>query len=108
MGMAKVLPFVMTDENLRKRIAAAARDSSRVIMRLHAKARMKERKVLLTQVLDVVRTGKVVEPSHLDIKGNWSCSLQKKTAGDVVKIPCSLWQNEEGEWVVVISVIKVK
>lgn len=71
----------------------------------HATQRMRKRKVLLTQVYETLIKGVVVEPAHRDIKGCWKCTLRHLTAGDVVKVTAALCQDEDGEIVVVITVM---
>ena len=59
----------MNDVSLKRKIAAIAADSSRVVILPHAKKRMRNRRILLTQILYCLRHGNVIEPAHLDIKG---------------------------------------
>ena len=72
----------MTDAALRRRLAEIAQDSSRVLITAHARQRMRQRRVLPTQVLHVLCHGAVVEPAHQNIRGNWQCTLQALVAGD--------------------------
>jgi hypothetical protein len=99
----------MNDENLRRRISAIARasldsDSPRVIVLAHAKKQMKKRRVTPRQMYDVLTKGYVVEHAHRDIKGNWKCTLECRTAGELVKVSAAL-ADSEGESVVVITVM---
>lgn len=106
-GMAKVLAFKKvghTDVTLAKRVAELAADSSLVMVTKHAKQRMKKRKILLSQVLEVLRGGQVVEHAHKNPRGDWCCTLQKQTSGDLVKVPVVLFEDE-GEIVIVITVM---
>lgn len=105
MGMTAVLKFKMSNEMLRRKIAKIAADSSRVVITQHAKQRMRQRKVLLRQVLDVLHGGKIVEPAHQNTHGDWCCTLEKLTAGDRVKVPAVLESKDSGEFVIVITVI---
>jgi hypothetical protein len=107
MGMAhpKVLRFEMNDASLKRKIAEIAADSSRVVLMPHAKRRMRQRRVLITQVLHVLRRGHVVEPAHLDINGCWKCTLECLVSGDRIKVAAAVDKNEHGELVVVITVM---
>jgi hypothetical protein len=105
MARPKVLRFEMNDATLRRKIAEIAADSSRVVITAHAKQRMRKRSVLLTQVLYVLRRGHVVEPAHLDIHGCWKCALECLVSGDRVKVAAAVDKNEQGELVVVITVM---
>jgi len=106
----KILPLVLNDETLRRRISTIAKlslhsESPKVIVLPHAKQRMRTRKVLLTQVYETLIKGVVVEPAHRDIKGCWKCTLRHVSAGDVVKVAAALCQEDDGETVVVITVM---
>jgi hypothetical protein len=107
MGMAEsnVIPLVMNDKTLSQRMAAVAADSSRVILTGHAKKRMRERKILFTQVLKVLQRGLVVEPAHRDIYGNWKCTLDLSIAGDHIKVVAALVGVAPRETVVVITIM---
>ena len=108
--MAKVLPLAMNDETLRRRISAIASASlqsaaPRVVLLPHAKQQMRKRNVLLTQVYQTLIRGVVVEPAHRDIKGCWKCTLSHLTAGERVKVAAALCLADDGEIVVVITVM---
>lgn len=100
-----VLAFRMNDQSLKRKIAELAQDSSKVILTLHAKQRMRKRKVLLTQVLQVLQNGRVVEHAHQDIHGHWRCTLERLVSGDLIKVVAALGENELREKVVVITVM---
>lgn len=95
----------MTNDRLRRLIAATAADSSRVIFTNHARLRMRQRRILLTQVQYALQRGYVVEPAHQDLKGNWKCTLQATVAGDLVKVAAALIEDDAGNTVVVITVM---
>jgi len=107
MGMAesKVVPFGMNDQMLSRRIAEVAKDSSKVIILPHAKQRMRQRGVLLTQVNQVLLRGRVVEHAHRDIHGNWKCTLEATIAGDRIKVAAALREDPAGDFVIVITVM---
>lgn len=95
----------MNDGNLRSRIAELAEDTARVEFSKHARIRMRERRVSVTQVLEVLRRGRVNEPAHRNIHGNWQCTLERSIAGDRVMVAAALYE-EDGEAVIVVTVIK--
>ena len=106
MGMVlNVLPFGMNDRMLSRRIAEVAQDSSKVILLPHAKQRMRQRKVLFTQVIQVLTRGAVIEHAHRDIYGNWKCTLELLIAGDRIKVVTVLQESKHHDTVVVITVI---
>jgi hypothetical protein len=99
----------MNDESLRRRIATIAlasmdSDTPRVIVLPHAKKQMKRRGITPRQMYDVLMKGYVVEHAHRDIKGNWKCTLEYRTAGERVKVAAAL-ADVDGESVVVITVM---
>jgi len=94
----------MNDQNLRKRIAQLAADSSNVLLSPHAKKQMLRRKISRTQVDQVLLRGFVIEHAHRNTRGNWQCTLQYRTGGDEIKIAAALWADDsDKEWVVVIT-----
>jgi Domain of unknown function (DUF4258) len=95
----------MNDYAIKRRIVELARDSSRVIVTDHAKVQMRKRRILLTQVIQVLLRGSVVEPAHKDIYGCWKCTLQLTTAGDRVKVAAALGEDENHNKVVVVTVM---
>lgn len=109
MGMTEsnsnIVPFGMNDQMLSRRIAEIASDSSKVFIVDHARKRMRQRGVLRTQVLQVLRIGKVVERAHRNIHGNWQCTLEAIIAGDRIKIPTALEENPSGDLIIVITVM---
>ena len=105
MAESNILPFGMNDETLRRRIAQVAKDSSKVFITPHATARMERRKVTRKQVNQVLMKGRVVEHAHLNIHGNWQCSLEEIIAGDRIKVAAALEQNPDGDLIIVITVM---
>ena len=55
MNKSPVVPLRMNDANLRRLIAKTASDSERVQLTQHARSRMRERKITLVQVLQVLQ-----------------------------------------------------
>jgi hypothetical protein len=105
MGMStQPIVFALNDENLIRMIREAAKDTARVFFTPHAKKRMKQRRITPTQVYDCVRNGSVCEPAHVNIHGNWQCTLTRRHAGDEVTVAAALERDEDGNWVTVITV----
>lgn len=94
----------MNDATLRRLIAETAADSRKVVLLSHARTRMAERFITLRQVIDCLLHGVVSEPAHMNIKGNWQCTLMRRNAGDEVCVVAALEQNGNGDWVAVITV----
>ena len=100
-----VLPLRMTDDRLRRLIAVAAADSAQIIFSKHALLRMRQRRILLTQVQYVLQRGNVSESAHQDLTGHWKCTLQAKVAGDLVRVAAALMEDEAKNTVIVITVM---
>lgn len=106
MGLAApALKLIMNDASLARKIAQIAADSSRVVITGHAKKRMRQRHILLTQVVHCLKHGIVIEPAHQDIKGSWKCTLEASVSGDMVKVAAALSTDDFGELVVVVTVM---
>lgn len=95
----------MNDATLKRKIADLARDSSNVLIAPHARKRMRERRIQLTQVLRVLTRGNVIEPAHLDIHGCWKCTLHLTVSGDSIKLAVALGEDALKNKVVVITVM---
>ena len=100
-----VIPIGMNDQRLALRIAGVAADSSKVITVSHAKKRMRQRGVLLTQILHVLQKGRVREHAHRNVHGNWQCTLEATIAGDRIKVAAALQEDPNGDLVIVITVM---
>ena len=95
----------MNDANLRRKIAQLSVDSSKVFITDHAKRQMERRRVNRRQVDDVLTKGHVVESAHRNTHGNWQCTLEYSTSGDLVKVAAALEIDSSGESVIVITVM---
>lgn len=82
----KLQSFRLNDANALKLLREIAKDSGRVIVLKHAKSRMRERRITLPQVLEVLRKGALSEPASLDIHGNWKVTVQCKSCGELVTV----------------------
>jgi hypothetical protein len=105
MGMSvQPLPLKLNDANALKRLREIATDSARVIFTRHAKQRMKQRRITTAQVLACLSAGSIAEPAHIDQFGAWVLTVEKLTAGELVRVAVAMMQNERGDWVTVITV----
>ena len=105
MGMAKVQPLRPSDASFIRKLRAIAADSNRVVLTDHAKKRMKERRITLRQVLECLRKGRIDEPAHATIHGDWKATLEHQYAGDVVKVAVAIELQVDGEMAVVVTVM---
>ena len=99
MGMAApVLRFAMNDASLKRKIAELAADSSHVAILPHARKRMRERRILLTQVLHCLCHGNVVEPAHQDIKGCWNARWRHLSPETWCGLPLRSTETSRESW----------
>lgn len=105
MGMGTVKPLHMSDAGFLAKLRAIAKDSGRVVLTPHAKRRMRQRKVSLLQVIECLRRGRIVEPAHLTIYGDWKATVEYLCAGDVVRVAVAIERQEDGELAVVVTVM---
>jgi uncharacterized protein YgiM (DUF1202 family) len=68
----------------------------------HAKQRMRERKITLTQVRRVLKKGIIVEPVHQDQRGRWKATLQGGRA-EIIRVVARLDEIDDGTSVIVVS-----
>lgn len=92
--MSSLRPFRLNDANALKLVREIAKDSGKVIVTKHAIARMRQRRITLPQVLEVLRKGTLSEPAGLDIHGNWKITLQCKTCGENVTVAGAIDMNQ--------------
>lgn len=80
----------MTARLALRMIREAATDSARVYLSGHAEKRMRQRRITRVQVLECLRRGQITEGPVLDIKGNWTCRVERLVAGDQVKVAVAI------------------
>lgn len=74
--MVQPTPLPLNDANMLRLIRELAQNSLNVFIEPHAKKRMKQRRITLTQVLACLSQGVIDEPAHENIRGNWKCTLR--------------------------------
>ena len=57
-----------------------------------------------SQIYACLRHGVIDEPGHLNIRGNWKCTLRHIHAGDEVKVVTVIERDENGDWIAVVTV----
>lgn len=103
--MSNLRTFRLNDATALKLVREIAKDSGKVIVTKHAIARMRQRRITLLQVLDVLRKGTLSEPASLDIHGNWKVTVQCKTCGENVTVAGAIdMAQAPGKRVFVITV----
>lgn len=103
MGTVRLLR--LSDAGFLRKLRGIVADSNRVVLTPHAKRRMSERRINLRQVLECLRRGRVVEPAHLTIHGDWKATVEHQCAGEVVRVAVAIEQQDDGELAVVVTVM---
>ena len=103
--MGAVKPIQLSDASFIKKLRTIAKDSNRVVLTSHAKQRMIQRRINLRQVIECLRKGRISEPAHLTIQGDWKATVVHQYAGDVVKVAVAIEKQEDGDLAVVVTVM---
>ncbi len=103
--MADVITFKKNPSNhdFMRMVHEIACDRSRIKITTHAREQMKKRKILRKHVDVCLQKGRVVEPAHLNIHGNWQATMVRKVAGLSVKVAVAV---ETEERAIVITVMR--
>lgn len=104
--MGPVQPLQLSDVGFLRKLRSIAADSARVVLTTHAKARMRQRRINLKQVLHCLQKGHIVEPAHLTIHGDWKATLEHQCAGDLVRVAVAIERQDDGELAVVVTVME--
>ena len=96
----------LTDAGFLKKLRATVKDSHRAVLTKHAKQRMGQRRINQRQIMECLRKGRINEPAHLTIQGDWKATLEHQYAGDVVRVAVAIERQEHGELAVVVTVMK--
>lgn len=103
---SNVVQLELTLHTARRIITEIILDSSRVIYTTHARQRMKQRKVLTSQVRSVLKHGRISEGPARSVNGNWEMTMDGIAAGDHLSIPVALDHDEgTGNYVLIVTVI---
>lgn len=60
----------------------------------------------MPQVLDVLLRGKVCEGPGRNVHGDWEMAIRGRCAGDTIRLAVAIDTAENGDQVIVITVIK--
>ncbi|GMR08115.1 MAG: hypothetical protein BMS9Abin26_1120 [Gammaproteobacteria bacterium] len=87
-------------------IRGAAENTDRIGWSDHALKRMRQRRVSPSQVLKVLRQGKMIGNPSLDKNtGHWKCKLERYTAGDCLNVIVAIERNEDNTPIIIVSAI---
>lgn len=96
----------LTPARAKQLLKEAGEGKGRLAISVHAGARMKQRKIGRTQVLETLKYGSFVEPLHRDVKGDWRCSVGWFHAGSRIVVAVVIKLDDKGDLVVVATVFR--
>lgn len=89
----------------KKRIVEVAQDSAKVIFTKHASQRSGQRSITRKQVMNCLTHGRFTEAPYWDqIHGAYKFTMQTVDSGERVSVAAALYKNDNGDYVVVITV----
>ena len=96
----------MTPQQVKALLKALAQDGGRVFFTRHAEQRMIERDITRVQVLRCLQRGTFEEEPAQDPRGSWAMRIKLFTAGEYVRVAVAIDQDDDGNFAVIITVIK--
>jgi hypothetical protein len=96
----------LSDAGFIRKLRAIVKDSHRVILTNHAKKRMRERRINQRQIMECLRQGRIYEPAHVTIHGDWKDTLEHQFSGDVVRVAVAIERQDDGDLAVVVTVME--
>jgi hypothetical protein len=102
--MADAIPLRLGATAALRIIRQAAVDSRQVFFTDHVGRRMKTRRITRTQVLECLPRGTITEGPTRDLRGNWTCRMERFVAGEQIGVAVAI---ESSASLVVITVFTV-
>ena len=104
--MSKISCIKPTDKQAIEWVKEAGSQKRRLVFTDHAELRMKERRIGRRQVLETLQSGRISEPLHQDIRGDWRCNVSWFYAGVRLTVGVVFKLSDKGEWVVIATVFE--
>jgi len=99
----KPRPVKLSRSRAKEILRIAADDSSLVFLTVHAQKRMRERNITLTEILRILRSGRIIDgPAENLIKGNWECTVNGFSAGKNLQVSVAIERDEKN--IIVVTV----
>jgi len=76
------------------------------VLTKHAKLRMQQRRISQRQIMECLGKGRICEPAHLTIQGDWKATLEHRYAGEWVRVAVAIEKQEDGDLAVVVTVME--
>ena len=85
------LPRTLSAEDAQEQVRELAGEGGRIAWKQHAYDRLEEREITATQVINVLKRGKVVEAPQWDVNyQNWKFGVQEISAGELLTVRVAL------------------
>jgi len=81
-------------------------DSGKIFFTHHAQEKLVARAITRKQAICCLKHGRFVEEPYRSANGNWQMKLSVRSAGDLVSVVCALDHDSDGNYILVITVIK--
>lgn len=105
MAGGKIVPMRITSAAAKKRIVECAKDSSKVVFTRHGLDRSGSRRITRKQVINCLLHGAFTEdPCWDQVHGGFKFTMQTIDSGDQVNVAAALHRNDNGDYVVVVTV----
>jgi Domain of unknown function (DUF4258) len=101
--MAKIIPIQLSDKAALGIARECAKYTSRVMFCGHALQQMKKRGITAKQVKDCLLKGRVYEPVHRDIKGDWRMTIEHQMSCLTIRVAIAIKYNGNGEKIIVVT-----
>lgn len=102
----KVLHLSPTERQVKAWAQEAVEGKRPLIFTKHVLQRMKQRRIGKRQVLETLLHGRISEPVHQDISGDWRCNLSYFHAGTHLTVGVAFATDEQGVPVIVLTTFK--
>ena len=102
-----VIRMNLNDVTALKMVKELAEDSHNVVMVHHTKVRKNQRDVSDLEILKCLRNGRVVESVHRTSHGNWKLTIQHFLMQRKIRVAVALDNSEDGNYIIVVTVIVV-
>jgi len=97
-------PDHLSRAEARRIVREIAADADRIVLHPHARMRLIQRAISVTQVRTAVRTGTITDGPYLDDKDCWRVEMQGRAAGDALTVAIAiLWPQR----LLVVTVYRV-
>lgn len=95
-------PARLSSSDARKIVREIAADSRNIVFPLHARERMKQRKISALQVQQCLMKGIVSEPPYVNAHGLWEVTMSRPNGAEPITVPVAI------DWKTRVIVVTVK